>query len=258
MPLKIWLNANSGLPVIGEFLGMPVTAYIFSYGGLLFDLLVPFMLWSKKWKWLAYILVIIFHVFTHLFFYIGMFPIFMMVFTLVFLNTRTHEAIMGKISRQGSISTFKKFRLPRLTYILGLFFTIQIFIPFRYLLYPGNNLWHEQAYRWSWNIMLVEKNGDAEFTVFDKNSTRTWLVKKRDYLTIQQDRMMNTQPDMILQFAHHLQKVYSEKYQTKVGVRVQAYVALNGRPSQLLIDPLVDLTEYSEGFNNKVYITRLE
>jgi len=257
MPLKIWLNANSGLPIIGNFLGMGITSYIFSYAGLLFDLLVPFILWSRRWKWSGYVLVIVFHLFTHLFFYIGMFPFFMMLFTLVFLDTKTHESIIGKFSSSVSQSSFKKFILPKTTGLFVVFFFIQFLVPFRYLLYPGNNLWHEQAYRWSWNIMLMEKNGDAEFIVFDKHSSQTWVVRKKDFLTIQQERMMNTQPDMILQFAHYLKEVYTSKYQTEVGVKVKAYVALNGRSSQLLINPDIDLTLFKEGFGNKTFILPL-
>ena len=256
MPLKIWLNANAGLPLIGKYMAMPVTAYIFSYAGLLFDLLVPFILWTRRWKWIGYTLVIIFHLFTHLFFYIGMFPFFMMVFTLIFLDTKTHQKIMKVFGTNTgmdriAVSGWKKW-IP----VFVVFFLFQCIVPFRYIFYPGNNLWHEQAYRWSWNIMLMEKNGDAEFTVFDKNSNRKWTVKKKDYLTPQQDRMVSTQPDMILQFAHFLQKKYEEKYTTKVGVKARVYVALNGRPSRLLIDPEADLTLYEDGFGDKSFILR--
>jgi hypothetical protein len=256
LPLKIWLNANSGMPVIGRYLGMEITAYIFSYAGLLFDLFVPFILWSRRWKWVGYVLVLIFHLFTHLFFYIGMFPFFMMLFTLIFLDTKVHATILGRFFHPLPHDGFKKIRLPKSAGLLVGFFFIQLIVPFRYLLYPGNNLWHEQAYRWSWNIMLMEKNGDAEFIVFDKHSSKTWLVKKKEYLTPQQERMMNTQPDMILQFAHYLKSAYGTRYQTEVGVRVRAYVALNGRSSQLLIDPEADLTEFTDGFTNKTFITR--
>lgn len=256
LPLKIWLNANSGMPIIGDYLGMNITAYIFSYAGLLFDLFVPFFLWSRRGKWFGYLLVIIFHVFTHLFFYIGMFPLFMMMFTLAFLDTKVHELVLGRFSKPSPKSSFKKFSLPKISGFFIIFFFVQLIIPFRYLFYPGNNLWHEQAYRWSWNIMLMEKNGDAEFIVFDKKSSQTWLVKKQEYLTIQQERMMNTQPDMILQFAHYLKEVYQTKYQTVVGVKARVYVALNGRSSQLLLDPEADLTLYNDGFANKTFITR--
>jgi hypothetical protein len=43
MPLKIWLPANSHLPVIGSFLKQTWVAYLFSWFGALYDLTVPFL-----------------------------------------------------------------------------------------------------------------------------------------------------------------------------------------------------------------------
>ena len=34
---------------------------------------------------------------------------------------------------------------------------------FPYLLYPGNLLWTEQGYRFSWRVMLMEKSGTCFF-----------------------------------------------------------------------------------------------
>jgi len=52
--------------------------------------------------------------------------------------------------------------------------------------------------------------------------------------------MMATQPDMILQFARHLGAVFQTKGY-HVGVYAKSYVALNGRPSQVFINPCVNL-----------------
>src|ERR1700754_3232458 len=40
MPLRIWLPANEGLPVIGPLMGQPWVAYAFSWFGVIFDLTV--------------------------------------------------------------------------------------------------------------------------------------------------------------------------------------------------------------------------
>jgi len=47
--------------------------------------------------------------------------------------------------------------------ILIPFFVIQIFFPWRYLLYPGELFWTEQGYRFSWRVMLMEKAGNSNF-----------------------------------------------------------------------------------------------
>ena len=46
----------------------------------------------------------------------------------------------------------------------------------RYLLYPGNLLWHEQGYRYSWRVMLVEKTGIATFRIYDPNNDTSFLL----------------------------------------------------------------------------------
>ena len=34
---------------------------------------------------------------------------------------------------------------------------IQVIFPLRYIFYPGELFWHEQGYRFSWRVMLMEK-----------------------------------------------------------------------------------------------------
>ena len=51
--------------------------------------------------------------------------------------------------------------------MLGIFFLIQVLLPFRYLLYPGELFWTEEGYRFSWRVMLMEKAGHATFYVHD-------------------------------------------------------------------------------------------
>ncbi|MFM7340357.1 MAG: HTTM domain-containing protein [Bacteroidota bacterium] len=38
MPLKIWLPAHSTIPIIGPLLSLDITAYIFSWFGMLYDM----------------------------------------------------------------------------------------------------------------------------------------------------------------------------------------------------------------------------
>lgn len=65
---------------------------------------------------------------------------------------------------------------------------------------------------------------------------------------------MATQPDMILQFAHHLEDEYRRQGLDDIEITVRAHVTLNGRPSRLLVDPTVDLTEIEPGFGHKAWV----
>jgi hypothetical protein len=69
---------------------------------------------------------------------------------------------------------------------------------------------------------------------------------------------MAMQPDMILQFAHFLGKYYEQQGVCQPQVRAEVYVTLNARPSQLLIDPNVDLTKEKDTFAPKKWILALK
>ena len=103
----------------------------------------------------------------------------------------------------------------------------------------------------------MEKAGYTTFRVEDESGKQEW-VQNYDYLTPQQEKMMSTQPDMILQFAHHLRDVYSDRDFIKPRVYCDSKASLNGRRSQTLIDPSVNLSEVRDNFNNKDWILDFE
>lgn len=85
-PLKIWLKTRTDIPFIGQLFEYDITPYIFSWTGMFYDLLIPFLLWNRKSRPVAYILVVIFHVLTYILFNIGMFPWLMIAGSLIFIS----------------------------------------------------------------------------------------------------------------------------------------------------------------------------
>lgn len=260
MPLRLWLPAHAHLPLVGGLLAEPATAYLMSWGGALYDLTIPFLLLSARTRPLAYAAVVGFHLTTAALFPIGMFPYIMIACTLVFFPARFHDALLGRLggllrrigaARPSSlVATAYRFG-PRARWAVGALFAahfaLQVVIPLRSLAYPGDLFWTEQGFRFSWRVMLMEKAGYAVFDVHDPQSGRTWEVAPYEHLTPNQEKMMATQPDMILQFAHHLEALYRAQGLDDVSVSARAYVTLNGRPSRLLVDPDVDLTRIATG-----------
>jgi vitamin K-dependent gamma-carboxylase len=88
---------------------------------------------------------------------------------------------------------------------------IQILAPLRYLAYPGNVSWTEEGHRFAWMMKLRDKDASARFMVRDPASGREWRVLPEDYLRRHQVGEMESRPDMILQFAHHLARVWAEE-----------------------------------------------
>jgi len=264
MPLKIWLPANSNLPIIGGLLTKLWIAYVFSWFGALFDVFIGFMLLNAKTRKLGYVLVIIFHLSTGWFFKIGMFPYIMIFVTIIFFSESTHIRIINFFRRifnnsNKGIIAGNPYQIssPKKNFIyavLILHFTIQFLMPFRYLLYPGKLYWTEEGYRFSWRVMLMEKGGAAFFHVKDPQTGRKTEIVNSKYLTPFQENMMATQPDMILQYAHFLAHEYEKQGIKNPIVTVESYVTLNGSGSRLYIDSTVNLATEQETFDHKKWI----
>jgi len=218
-PLKYWLHTAHHFPFFGELLKEDWVAYFFSWFGCFYDLFIVFFLLNRKTRNYAFVVVIIFHLTTWILFPIGVFPWVMIFATTIFLSDKLHGSILtflGKFIKGESKSNLRGTYVvwpnrKKLTHILiGIYITLQILIPFRYLLYPGNLFWTEQGYRFSWRVMLMEKTGYAEFFIRDPESSAEIKISNTDHLTRLQEKMMSTQPDMVLQYAHHLKNVYSD------------------------------------------------
>ena len=139
-----------------------------------------------------------------------------------------------------------------------IFFVIQILVPFRYLLYPGELLWHEQGYRYSWRVMLVEKTGIATFRVYDPNNDTSFYVDNSKYLTPFQEKQMSFQADFIIEYAHFLGNQFSSSGDKNIEVYVENFVSLNGRRSQRLVSNEVDLLTLKNTLKNKHWILPLK
>jgi len=270
MPLAVWLPEHQDLPLIGNLLKYKATAYLFSWGGAFYDLtIVGFLLYNRT-RIGAYVAVVVFHLMTNLLFNIGLFPVIMISSTLLFFPADFHQKILvclkvliGRLLNFKSLVNATPFSIatPRFNWkpLLTFFIILQLVIPFRHLFYPGNTMWTEEAYRFSWRVMLVEKIGQTTFRIEDPDQGRKTEVINGRYLTQFQEKQMSIQPDFILQFAHFLKKEYQIRHAINNPIiTVDAFVALNGRTSQRLIDPTINLAEIDDGFKPKDWILPFE
>ena len=259
LPLTLWLPNRVEFQIIGAWFDEHWVALGMSWAGAFFDLTIPFWLWWRRTRLPAYGCVVGFHLLTGMLFPIGMFPTIMIVVTLVFFDERDYERFLRLRLPQPEIPNNISIQPTRLMVgFFMVFLVIQMVFPLRHWLYPGNVLWTEEGFRCSWRVMVVEKTGLAVFTVRDTESGEVWIVFPNQFLTPQQEKQMSFQPDMILEFAHFLEDEYKMRGHREVAVTVEAYVSLNGRPSQYLIDPSTDLTEYQNSIGVKEWILPLK
>ena len=267
-PLKIWLTTGSyDFPLIGSnLMQQEWFHYFMSWGGMFYDLLIPFLLISTRTRVFGFLLVIFFHLFTVLLFPIGMFPYIMIMSSLIFFSSKTHKKILDfilkpfidkiKSIREMKIINIQKERISLI--VVSVFFIIQFLFPLRYSLYPGELFWNEQGYRFSWRVMLMEKKGYTTFKVVNKENNNSFYVMNNNFLTDFQERQMSFQPDFIIEYAHFLGNYYKNIGLNNIEIYADSYVALNGRISKRFIDPKIDLLKQKRGFKNKDWIIPLD
>lgn len=259
LPMRIWLPGKTHLPIVGSLMYEAWVAYLFSWFGAVYDLLIAFFLLNKKTRSYAFVFVLIFHIATAIFFpAIGMFPYVMIANSLIFFSSEFHQKLQSLLPfyNHRLKNTVPK-SLPYQFHFTSLmkaalyaYIAFQLIFPFRYLLYPGHLFWHEEGFRFSWRVMLMEKSGAAYFTIKDKKTKQSFEVNNREFLTPLQEKMMSTQPDLIVKYAHHLANEFRKKGMQQPEVYAEIYVALNGSRSRLFIDSSVNLAAEKLGWQH--------
>lgn len=260
-PLHTWLSAQSDMPVVGPLLAQTSVAFAMSWAGALFDLSIVGFLLYRPTRAYAYAAVVGFHAVTGFLLPIGIFPLVMALSATIFFEPDWPRRFIGppKGSAPAPTTPSPLRPLAKLGFgLLALHFAFQILFPWRQFVYPGDTCWTEQGFRFAWHVMLIEKTGQVDFRVVDNETDRTWVVYPRERLSGFQHRMLTTQPDMILSYAHYLEDEWEDKGHLDVSVYADAWASLTGRPRQRFIDPEVDLSEQREGWENKTWIVPLE
>lgn len=251
-PLTVWLAPKAAYPVLGHLLSHWLTPWLMSYAGLAFDLLAPLLLlWPKTRRWM-FAVAVVFHLSNVLIFGLGTFPWFSLLMTAcVYFPPNWPRQARG-------LRRWLAPRLPALPGLtadglaapdrhaswllggLGLYAAVQLVVPLRPFLYPGDVHWTEEGHHFSWHMMLRSKQGNVAFRVVLPDG-RTETVQPRHYLTARQCVKLAAQPDALLQFAHFLAADYRQRGLGQVRVYADSYLRLNYRSPQPLVSPTVDL-----------------
>lgn len=253
-PLRLWLSA--GAYKFPAFLPPVETALIMSWAGLLLDLfVVPLLLW-KKTRAAGFALAAAFHLFNAAFLEIGFFPWLMIAATALFFEPDwPRKAGLMKKSASGGAAA------PRPSggalAAAAVYLALQLALPLRPYLYPGNSLWTDQGDYFSWRMLLVDKEGSLRFFASEPGRAAK-EIDPRHFLKEFQAIGLETDTDMILQFARHLAMQLKEKEGwSKPEIKVRAEISLNGRRPQLIADPRIDLAAQPRNLRRKTWILPL-
>lgn len=156
--------------------------------------------------------------------------------------------ISGTTADTGNKATSKIARVSRpAMLLLAAFAAVQVFLPLRHYLEPGNVRWNEQGYYLSWRVMLTEKAGHLEYEVTDPATGRTWLAYPELVLTDWQAAHAATRPDLIHATALLIADHYKQQGIPNAEVRATSWVSMNGRQAKQFIDPTINLAAHPRG-----------
>ena len=252
-PLTTWLNARVDTPIIGSLFAEPLTAYVMSWSGMVYDLSIPLLLLWTKTRRLGVLLVLVFHLMVGMLFPIGIFPALMVLGATLFLSPswprRMRREPWQPLVSNYRISTVGALSLCALCCLISLF-------PGRSYLNQDDTSWSERGYRFSWRVLLNEKTGLVDYRVLEPATGREWRAYPRDGLSDIQHQQMRTQPDLIRDYALYLQAQHAREGRV-VEVYADSFASLNGRRSQRFIDPNLDLTQPIAVLDNQGWILPL-
>lgn len=265
-PMRMWLAERSDYTLWGWEVGRLFTqewaAWFFSFGGLVFDLVVvPALLWRRT-RIIAFAAVVFFHCMNAYLFNIGIFPWISLGATVtLFLPADWPSRLFLRKSPSAGVElapvVHPQGNRRAIVAFVCIYLAIQILFPLRNWLYPSTVHWSEEGHRFSWRMKLRDKDATGAIWAIDTVDSQILRINPEDYLTRRQELKMMKTPDMILQFAHHVASE-ARKRNREVEVRADIKVSLNGRPFQQYIAPTVNLAAEPRSLRHAKWILPLE
>lgn len=264
-PMQLLTSSRTDTPVIGDLLAQPWMPYVFSYGGIVYDLLVVPMLFWRPTRWLAVLLSLVFHLTNACLLDIGVFPWFMLAALIVFFpvdtlpklfSSRQNDSLQSA-SQQSSPDGCRRTRekSSRLGYKLAAcYVAIQLMLPIRPWIHPGDASWNERGHRFAWRMMLRNKRTLVHYLVVDQDTNAFIFVPSNQIMTAFQMKHAERDPELIRQGAVQLAAATRLMGVENCRIHALAIVSLNGRKPALLVDPKADLARAKPGWLQDAWV----
>ena len=245
-PMRTWLAARTHIWGIGQFFQEEWCVYAFSYGGVIYDLfIIPLLLW-KRTRIPALIFSVMFHVLNHFMFTIGVFPWLMLAATfLLFPPFELSRLRFWKTATDLESRTEPEsgtvFQLPAFAkWMLYGFLSLQLLLPFRHFLYPGDVAFSREGHCFSWRMKLNDRKYSLKLFVHHADG-RVTPVKMSEWVTLAQQKGFRNL-DQIQQLARAIRIHHEAIDKRPVQVKGTAVVTINRREPFDLIREDVDLS----------------
>jgi vitamin K-dependent gamma-carboxylase len=251
-PLGIWLRAQADEVPFGAIFAYDWVILAGAWGAVALHLVgAPLLLWPRT-RLPVFLIYCVFHSANAYFFNIGIFPWLTIAVTLVFFPPDwPQRALRWLLGRFEPLPPRRVAAAPPMVPIstavlaaIAFWLALQVAVPLRFAAFPGEVRWTGDGHRFAWRMRLYDRATQGHFTVRDLATGQTWFVDPEQFLTPRQAGTMLGRPDMIHQFARHLEAVWAADGYGDVAVHALVEKSLNGRPAQPYIDPEADLTAH--------------
>jgi hypothetical protein len=265
-PLGLWFAERAAIwPLLGPWLTLPGVEIVSAYTVVLLHLAGAPLLFWRRTRLAVFALYAGFHLANSLLFQIGIFPWLTLMGTLMFFDPSWPRQLIQRLNGRDNIGSdipiVRGSTSPPnicVVFFLTIFFAFQLLFPLRFLLYPGNVSWTNEGHWFSWRMKLNDRRATSRFIVTDAKGPRSWTVYPEDVLRPRQIQLMSINPDMVLQFAHYLERIWARDRDIRnVEVRAIVFSSLNGRAPAPLVDPQRDLTTVSRSLGHYEWIVPL-
>jgi len=257
-PLRMWLTAKSqqhGLLL--QWLTQDWSIALAAYGVVVLHLIgAPLLLWRRT-RLVVLCFYAVFHVINMFVFNIGIFPWLTLYASLLFFDAdwpkqfwrwliQRSSRLAQKIpaapasERLQTAANSSSLQKGMVVLLICVWLLVQLVVPLRHFVLPGDVAWNESGHRFSWRMKLRSKRGVATFTLVHADGSRQ-VVQVEKHLNRKQIVKMACIPDLVWQFAQFVEQHYSAEGDD-AEVYVDAQCSLNGRRRAALIRPDVDLT----------------
>lgn len=255
-PLTMWLADRADAPLVGPLLATPAAGLALSYAGLLIDLSMGFLLFSRRTFPLGAAIAVAFNLSNAFLFKIGIFPYAMIASLALFGDPswprrrlpflfRAADRAAGGVPAPSPAAPRRR-ALP-LALLHG-YLLFHLAVPLRHWAYPGDVAWNEAGHRFSWRMKLRDKNvSELDIHVLDPRTGVRESLDLGEWLTDRQLGEMCTRPDMLVDFARHVADRWQEDFGVRPIVTAKVVASLNGGPFRDLVDPTLDLASRPRG-----------
>jgi len=257
-PMRMTLMQQPAVADLAEIVGTDFVVYLFSIGGMLFDLaVVPLLLWRPTRK-LAFCLVLGFHLTNAFVFPIGVFPWLMIGATTIFFEPDWPRRLLRTEPISAAAAPVRVSRRQRavLAVVCG-YVVFHCLVPLRHLATASHPNWTERGHFFAWHMMLRGKRCGLRMYVTSPETGQTQPVNLRRYVTEYQYPKVGRDPEHMRQLAHMIADTMEKKTGLRMQVRAFALVSLNGRRAELLVDPTVDLAQRPATWTRPAWINEL-